>query len=310
MATPLFASSGNFLADRRYDYAMAALQDGDTVAATDLLEQALELAPQWAAGWFALGQARERGGLALDAATAYAQALACDDTDPHGAAQRLALMTGAPAPAMSSAFVRGLFDQYAARFDAHLTGALVYRGPQVIVQALQAACLQLGRGFQFATVLDLGCGTGLMGRALAPHFGTLLGVDLSPAMIAEATRTGLYSALQAGDMLDWLALQPPRSADLMLAADVLVYVGDLAPLFAAVARVLGAGGPALFAFTAQHHEGVGYALQADMRFGHAPDHLRALAQANGLNVVSLAETSTRRDAGRDVPGLVCVLAPA
>lgn len=306
-ATPVFASSGNLFADRRYEYARAAAKDGDDAAAADLLEQALELAPDWAAAWFALGEACERQGARDQAARAFAQCIASDPDDRHGASLRLALGGGAPAPvAMGAAYVRGLFDQYAPRFDAHLTGALGYRGPQILEGALRAACDARGRGFHFAAVLDLGCGTGLMAAALDPHFDTIHGVDLSPGMIAQARKTGLYDSLETAEMLGWMKSRPAAQASLVTAADVLVYVGDLSPLFAQAARVLD---PArgLFAFTTQRLEGEDYALGADMRFAHAPEYLRGCAQAAGLQVVLLEEQSTRRDAGRDVPGLVCVL---
>ena len=146
-----------------------------------------------------------------------------------------------------------------------------------------------------------------MARALTPHFHALYGVDLSPGMLAQAARTGLYENLHAGDMLEWLENRPAESAGLVLAADVVVYTGDLAPLFASVARVMDRRNGGLFAFTAQSHAGTGVALQTDMRFAHAPDYLHAVAEAAGLRMLSLEATSTRRDAGRDVPGLACVL---
>lgn len=303
----VFASSGNLVADRRYEYARAAALDGDHAAAADLLEQAVELAPRWAAVWFALGEARERLQAREAAAQAFAQAFACDPADPHGAGLRLALLRGGAPAAMSEAYVRGLFDQYAPRFDAHLVEALAYRGPQIVVAALRKVCEQRSRPFHFDTVFDLGCGTGLMARALAPHFDAMHGVDLSPGMIAEASKTGLYDSLAAAEMIGWLQGQETASADLVVAADVLVYMGGLAPLFPQAARVLDPS-RGLFAFTAQRHDGEGYALCADMRFAHAPEYLRMRAQAAGLHVALLEDQSTRRDAGRDVPGLVCVLA--
>ncbi len=71
MLPPAFRSSGDLLADRRYDYAMAAKADGDLAAAADLLVQALEIAPGWAAGWFALGEVEAGRGAADDAAQAF-----------------------------------------------------------------------------------------------------------------------------------------------------------------------------------------------------------------------------------------------
>ena len=304
---PVFASSGSLFADRRYEYARRAAREADHAAAADLLEQAVELAPHWASAWFALGEARERLQAREAAAQAFAEALARDPADPHGAALRLALLRGGAPSMMNEAYVQGLFDQYAPRFDAHLVGALAYRGPEILADALRKVCAKQARAFHFETVLDLGCGTGLMARALALHFASMHGVDLSPRMIAEAGKTGLYASLAAAEMTGWLQDRPAAQADLVVAADVLVYVGDLAPLCLQAARVLDPGRGVL-AFTAQRQEGTGYALGADMRFAHAPAYLRECTHAAGLRVVLLEEQSTRRDAGRDVPGLVCVAA--
>ena len=306
----VFASSGSLLADRRYEYARAAAADAEHAAAIDLLQQALEHAPRWAPAWFALGEAHERLGAEAEAAQAFAEALACDPTDAQGAGLRQALLQGLAAPVMSAAYVRTLFDQYAGRFDAHLTGALGYRGPQLLTAALRDVCEARGPAFHFDTVLDLGCGTGLMGKALAPNVGAMHGVDLSPAMLAQAAKTGHYASLEACDMLAWLQARPAAGADLVIAADALVYCGDLAPLFAAAARALDLQHGGLFAFTAQRHDGAGFALGPDLRFAHAQAYLQDCARAAGLQVALLQAASTRRDAGCDVPGFVAVLTGA
>src|SRR5271155_3622804 len=118
-------ASGDPLAERRFAYARAAADEGDFSAAAEVLEQALERAPDWAAAWFALGEARERLGDVDAAAEAYRAALRSDPTDPQGATARLALTgRGDPPTSLPAAYVARLFDQYAPRFEAHLTGTL------------------------------------------------------------------------------------------------------------------------------------------------------------------------------------------
>ena len=90
----------------------------------------------------------------------------------------------------------------------------------------------------FAHALDLGCGTGLAGVAFRDCVERLEGIDLSPGMVAEARAKGIYDALHVGEVVAHLKAATDRQFDLILAADVLVYVGDLAPLFLEVARVL------------------------------------------------------------------------
>ena len=303
---PAFRSSGDLLADRRYDYAAAALAEGDAAAAADLFEQAAEIAPRWPAAWFGLGEAREKLQDAAGAAAAFKRAADCDAQDELGASLRLARLAGVSHAAPPPGAVRGRCAPYAGRFDDHLRRDLAYRGPELLMEAIAAAGAARGGNRRFDHVLDLGCGTGLMGRALAPHFGFIHGVDLSPRMVETALASGVYDRAEAGDLLAFLERRDQAGADLIVAADVFVYLGDLAPTFRAAARALKVGG--LFAFTVQRGAGADYALGADLRYFHSEKYLRRLAAENGLAVVDLREASTRKDAGADVPGLVVVFA--
>ena len=294
-------ASGDLIAERRFAYAKAAAEDGDFGAAADLFEQALERAPNWPAAWFALGEAREKLGELDAAARAFRETLAADPADTQGAAARLALIGRADArAALPQAYVARLFDDYAPRFDKHLTDNLNYRAPALIAEALGAAA----PGRLFASALDLGCGTGLMGVALRGRVDRRAGVDLSAAMIGQARERGLYDRLVVGDAPAMLGREPPGSFDLIVAADALVYFGDLAPLFAAVATALTADG--LFVFSVETCEGDGFGLQPTMRFAHSRAYVEAIAREAGLQPLLIQRASTRREAGADAPGLICV----
>jgi predicted TPR repeat methyltransferase len=303
MAT--FRSSGDLTADRRYEYARAALEDCDGVAAADLFRQTLELVPGWPPAHFGLGEALALEGDSKGAAAAFARTLELAPEDALGASLRLARLGFHQAgDAMRPGFVAALFDEYADAFDGHLLEALGYRGPAIIMDALGTVCDRFQRSLQFASAIDLGCGTGLMARALAAYVGELDGVDLSPRMVAKAKATGLYRNVHVGDATEMLRSSSDRYS-LIVAADVLVYIGDLAPLFAAAASALTAEG--LFGFTVQKHEGEGFILGGDLRHHHSARYLRAAAGSNGFSILQLAECITRKDAGEDVPGLVAVL---
>jgi predicted TPR repeat methyltransferase len=304
-------SSGDLLADRRYRYAEACLAEGDFAGAADLAAQTLERAPRYAPAWLLLGRARQglaEGGdpaLREAAVRAYSCALDLDPDDTLGVRAhlvRVGISDGRPA--LSPAYVRALFDGYAPRFERHLVEDLDYVGPRCVRDALPAD------PDTFATVLDLGCGTGLMGAAIRDRAGHLAGVDLSPGMLALArakTRQGrpLYDRLAEGDLAAFLEREPPGSADLCLAADVLIYVADPGAFLNRVGRVLRPGG--LTAFTVQSHGAAGTVLDADGRYAHADAHLRDAAYAAGLNVLALHPAEIRREAGRPVPGRVVVL---
>jgi predicted TPR repeat methyltransferase len=207
---------------------------------------------------------------------------------------------------MPAGYVRALFDQYAKHYDLSLLEGLDYRGPQILFDAAMAACDGLGRAPYFDRAFDLGCGTGLASTVFSQRIDSLVGVDLSAVMIEQAHRTGRYNHLHVSDVLEFLAREGERSADLVIAADSLPYCSDLGPLARPVARVLDNGG--LFAFTVETHDGAGVLLRETMRYAHGEDHVRAALAAAGLAVVSLAAASSRREKSIPVPGLVVVAA--
>jgi predicted TPR repeat methyltransferase len=192
-------SSGDLIADRRYRFGRDLMARGDVADAIDLFAQAVEAAPDFAPAWFALGEARARHGDRGGAEAAFRRAIAADPADRCGAALHLARLSATGlAGAMSSAYVRTLFDQYAPRFDAALAG-LAYRGPARLRDAVAAA----RPGVRFDEALDLGCGSGLAGAALRPLVHRLTGVDLSPAMVAAARAKGIYDRLETGELTDF-----------------------------------------------------------------------------------------------------------
>jgi predicted TPR repeat methyltransferase len=301
----LFISSGDLIADRRFEFAKELEKRGDLAGAVDLYQQAVEAAPAFASAWFALGEARARLGDNAAAIEAFRRAAAADPQDRHGAAVQMARLTGQVAP-MPAGYVRALFDQYAKHYDLSLIEGLDYRGPQLLFEAVTAACDALGRESRFDRAFDLGCGTGLASAVFAAHIDSLVGVDLSAAMIEQARRTGRYNHLHVADVLGFLAGEGDRSADLVIAADSLPYCSDLAPLVRAVSRVLDGGG--LFVFTVETHEGRGVLLRETLRYAHGEDHVRAALANAGLACVSLAVASSRREKSIPVPGLVVVAA--
>lgn len=298
----LILSSGDPTVDRRIEWARALMEEGKAGDAAELLAEAVERTGAYAPGWFLLGEAREGAGDAAQARHAFERVLALDPDDVLGATLRLARLEGEVA-SMSEAYVRALFDQYAGRFDAALA-RLDYRGPELIDDALAAACEALGRPYAFARGLDLGCGTGLVALRLAEHVGALEGVDLSPNMITEAKKRGVYERLVAGEMVAFLAGRPAEDTDLIFAGDAFCYLADLHPILTESRRVLEPGG--LIAFTVETHAGEGILLRDTLRYAHAEAYVREALAAAGLSLVSCAVESTRKEKEQPVPGLVVV----
>jgi predicted TPR repeat methyltransferase len=202
---------------------------------------------------------------------------------------------------MTGTYVRRLFDQHAPDFDRALVERLDYRAPGLLLAAVRPPD---GQRFRLGSVLDLGCGTGLGGAAFRPYCDWLVGVDISPGMIEQARAKGLYDRLVVAELREFLTGEAGAQHHLALAADVFVYCSDLAPIAAAVARVLAPGG--LFAFTVETHAEPGVRLQETLRYAHGAAHVRAALSAACLRVVQLAETSTRTEKGVPVPGLLVV----
>jgi predicted TPR repeat methyltransferase len=308
---PLFVSSGDLIADRRYQWALDQATRGDLAGAVDILVQALELAPQFAAAWFALGEIRDRLGDRSGAIAAFEQARDAGPEDDHGARLQLArLGSGDVTPAMTETYVRRLFDQYAARYDAALTERLTYRGPEILRDAV-GSVMRAGEGaLRFGSMLDLGCGTGLAGAAFRPFVDWLVGVDLSPAMVAQAAAKGLYDRLATADLQRFLAAEAASAAryHLVVAADVFVYVNDLGLIMTAIAGVLAADGVA--AFTVESHSGSGAKLLPTLRYAHGAAHVRGAAKNAGLALAHLAEAAVRTEKGVPVDSLVVVARPS
>ena len=300
---PVHLSSGNLIADRRYEWACDALHKGDLAGAADLLTQTLELAPEYAAAWFTLGEVRERLGEREAAVAAFAEARAADPRDRHGAALHLMRLGASALASMPRGYVRAVFDGYAADFDRALTEGLAYRGPQLLLAAVRRA---LGDRMQFGAMLDLGCGTGFAGAAFRPFAQQMVGVDLSPAMLARAKAKGLYDRLVEDDVLRFLAAEVAGNAayHLVVAADMFMYLDHLVPVLEGVARVLVPGG--LIAFSVETHDGQGVILRDTLRYAHGEAHVREALAAAGLGVLSLESAATRTEKGAAVPGLIVV----
>ena len=208
---------------------------------------------------------------------------------------------------MPQAYVQSLFDQYAARFESSLVGDLGYRGPALLFKAVLAVRAAARKPAFFKRAIDLGCGTGLAATAFAKEVDHFTGIDLSPRMVEKSRATGVYAELEVADMLQGLRGQPDASADLILAADAMVYVADIAPVLVEAARRAGAMAacsplpPRPMAARASFSA-------AGLRYAHAAEYVRAAVEDAGLRMSLLEDLSARNEDNVPVPGLVVVAA--
>lgn len=285
-------------AGSRYNRALALDLLGRTEEAIAGYRDALAVDPRLLDAALNLGGAMTRIDDPAGARRAYRRAL---EIDPGSATARhmVAALTGQTTDSAPADYVREVFDSAAASFDEHLA-ALEYKTPA----ALAALIADLGGG---GRVLDLGCGTGLFGAEVRAAADLLVGVDLSAEMLARARARGDYDELVRGDALEFLA-GDERRWDLVAAADVLVYLGDLEPLLRLARSRLAGGG--LVAFSVERVGGGGWSLQPSGRFAHDPAYVAGVAGRCGLREVARTDVELRRERGRPVPGALFALAPA
>ena len=239
-----------------------------------------------------------------DALAAYRRVLEVDPSRRDVEHMIAALSGVAPdkAPARAAdAYVAEEFDGFAARYDEVLVGWLDYRGPEVLHCAVLAV---LGANPKPQDIIDLGCGTGLAGRAFRPLARRLDGVDLSGNMVEKARALGIYDQLVVEEIGRYLARMPDMYS-LALAADVLIYFGNLMPVFAAAARALRTGG--LFAFTVEAGKGAPYRLTQSGRYEHDDAYVREAAEAAGFDVVRATDETIRKEKLKPVQSRCYVL---
>ena len=303
---PTQFSSGDVIADRRADYARMLAENGEHEAAVELMEQALELVPDWPAGLVTFADYAEKAGLAEKAVPALRRLLDLDPEDLFGAQLKLAVLGAEDVPDQPpSRYVEALFDDYAERFDTALVEKLDYSVPAKLARLIAD---HGDRHFELA--VDLGCGTGLFGAEIRDRVTRLEGFDLSVNMLAKAEEKGLYDFLAKADLSldaadsglfdDGLA---EGRCDLVSAADVLMYLGDLANAFALAGRLAEPG--ALFAFSVEDAgEGDGFLLAPSLRYAHTEQHVRQRLAENGFAVLILTRTTIRMDGGKPVFGIL------
>jgi predicted TPR repeat methyltransferase len=221
---------------------------------------------------------------------------------------RIAALTGVHPERCSDEYIKNVFDAYADKFDRSLLEQLRYSVPRELKLALLATAHRSDRW----DVLDLGCGTGLVGVELAAHASSLVGVDLSPKMLERTRERQVYSRLVCAELVQVLEEEAPASYDVITAGDVFIYFGNLDPLVAGARRVLREDG--MLAFNTEAAEDVGdgdagpsgYRLEVKGRYVHAADYLKALAARHGFEIRLLRKVHTRLEDGRPVMGWLTV----
>ena len=292
-------SSGNLTADKRADYARMLGEAGDFQAASEVMQQALDLVPDWTAGWFLAGEYFEKAGNTACAIAAFDRVLNASPDDRFGARLKLAHARGESLADPQTAYVEALFDDYAEKFDNSLIEKLGYRVPALLADMVE----HNSPGQTFGHCVDLGCGTGLMAQALGSKSCLYTGIDLSAAMLAKSDEKQLYTKLIKADLVEGMAIA--GQADLIIAADVFMYLGSLALVMAAAERHLSQDG--LFAFSVELGKtGIDYQLRSSMRHAHSKNYVTACLESVGLKPLEMRTEIIRTDGQIAIEGLLVI----
>lgn len=245
--------------------------------------------------------ALEKAGNFDAAAILYKEALAIDPDDHAGASVRLASMGKSESPKRApSAYVATLFDQHAEVFDKILVDDLGYDVPKLSNTLLAKHGLT-----EFDRVLDLGCGTGLMGVELEGRTKDLIGVDLSENMVEIAYDREIYDTLYVADAEDYLEEADEGPWDLICATDVLPYLGEIEAFFSKISKNLTANGYVVFStetLIKSEFNDQGYKVGAHQRFAHDPDYIKQILAKNNIDMLAIDDITVRLEQRAPIAG--------
>ncbi len=254
----------------------------------------------------------EKSGQHHKAAVLYRECLALDPTDICGASVRLASMNQAPAPDKApDAYVAKLFDQHAEDFDDILIGSLGYAVPMQMADILR----QRGDG-PYERLLDLGCGTGLSGLMLQEICEHATGVDISEEMIEKSDERACYDALFVNEAVhflqEWAKREDPGHLpfDLLVATDVLPYIGALEPLFDGLAANAAAKSRLIISSETlpdEDFEGLDWRVTPFQRFAHSKDYVETMcARAGFTQIAHFQDIVVRTERGAPIGGYLVI----
>jgi len=284
--------------------AMSASGQGEKAVAC--YRRAIELKPEHVEAHRFLGNILLERGDEERAIECYRRVVELQPDSP--VAHLVAALSGENSDSAPSGYVEQLFDEYAQTFDSHLVQTLRYDTPAKLIDLV---CEASPPATEQWSVLDLGCGTGLSGAAIAPYAKELVGVDLSGKMLAKARTRGIYARLEHMELLAMMRKEAALTYDLVIATDVFVYIGRLDELFGEAQRLLRADG--LFGFSVESLDATGeeapklpdardFRLNTTGRYTHSLDYLTRTALHSGFEMLRMKEMQVRVEYGRAVPG--------
>ncbi len=268
--------------------------------AIDYFKQAIQYDPMHLAAYLNLGVEYLKSENLTEAEHYYEQAARINPDDAEIQHILMALTQKKIPEKAPAEYLKNLFNQYASYYDKHLTESLRYRVPQLLHQSIYSHTKIEEAKW---VTLDLGCGTGLCGELFKEFSHRLIGIDISPEMVNIAKEKNIYDELVVADIDQ--ALDQYKDLDLVLAADVFAYMGELDSIFAKVSQRLNPGG--LFAFSVEQTEKIPYELQPSIRYAHSREYLENLIAKHGFETIQFQTTHLRMQKEKPVEGFIILV---
>ena len=192
-------------------------------------------------------------------------------------------------------YVEVLFDNYAINFENSLVNKLEYKIPNKIVEMIVAK----NPNIQLGSVLDLGCGTGLIGDEIKKYCSNLEGVDLSKLMLEKASAKNIYDKLEHQDIVEYLSTED-LDFNYFISSDVFVYVGNLSEIFRLIKSRNKSKGK--FVFSTEHTDRDGFFLEQTGRYSHSKKYIESLCNKFGYKLSHFEVVNLRKNKNKFIIG--------
>jgi predicted TPR repeat methyltransferase len=239
----------------------------------------------------------------IDTARELYRRILTSDPDHAAADHMLAALSGVERTTAPESYVRDVFDQFAAQYDNSLESNLHYRLPAQLLEFYRLIAFKQGG----VRLLDLGCGTGLVGEQFRAICSFMTGVDLSIQMVEAARNKNIYKSLYVSEIVSFLLKNQQQTYDLMISADVFPYMGDLSPVLTAAREWVMSNAYFLFSVEHDRSDAVRPQLQKSGRFSHSSSYLESTAAAAGWNIRARKFVDLRKERGGWVKGTIYAL---
>jgi predicted TPR repeat methyltransferase len=278
----------------------AYCKQGQLQEAVDTYQHCIQANPDFVEGYYNLSVTQHDLKLLPDAIESLHRTIELDP-EHTAALHMLAALSGETPDGAPQQFVTNLFDQYSNSFEADVVNRLEYIIPTRLRELFSEF---IPVGTRLSKAMDLGCGTGLSGQAFHDITDYLAGIDISEKMLEHARRKKIYNALHVGDVCGQLQ-QLPDLFDLFIAADVMIYIGNLEPLFNVVSSKARQG--AYFVFSVESQQQNDFILQDTGRYAHSAPYISRLAAASDFTVIAQKEAGIRKEGDTWIPGEIYLM---